>query len=139
MPKGVKNARHHSSKRLAREIEVEEPGTSQYARVTSMLGNGRMRVTCSDGSDKLARIRGNMRRRDYIHIGDMVLVTLRDFEADKVDVVFKYSNAEACQLQRYDANFARLALNSAFDDEEGADDVVVFAEDDSAPVDLSTI
>lgn len=112
MPKGVKTARKAACKReRARELAVEEPGISLYARVTTMLGNARMRVLCSDNSEKLAHIRGNMRRRDYIQPGDMVLVTLRDFEQGKVDVVFKYSGTEASQLIKYDPSFARLALS----------------------------
>lgn len=126
MPRGVKNAR---DKRAVREAAVEEPGASLYGRVTSMLGNGRMRVSCSDGSERLARIRGNMRRRDYIRAGDMVLVSLREFQQDKVDVVFKYSSAEAAQLQKYDTTFARLALEHGGRDGD-EEDVVVFAEED---------
>ncbi|WIA10833.1 hypothetical protein OEZ85_010999 [Tetradesmus obliquus] len=133
---GVNRARK-PCKRDARELATEEPGTSLYARVTDMLGNGRMRVVCSDGSGRLARIRGNMRRRDYIHAGDMVLVTLRDFEQGKVDVVFKYSAAEAAQLQKYDASFARLATAAAASatagggtaDDGDAGDCIVFAEE----------
>lgn len=147
MPKGVRSARGSAQHRRAvRDIEVETPGTSMYAKATTILGNGRMRVACSDGSERLARVRGSMRRRDYVRAGDMVLVTLRDFE-DKVDIIFKYRPAEVAQLQRYDAGFLRLvagqepgslAAAGGGGGEQDNDDCVVFADEDVAP-DLSLI
>jgi hypothetical protein len=80
-----------------------------------------------------------MRRRDYIHVGDMVLVSIRDFEPDKVDVVFKYSLAEAAQVQSYDMGFARLAMAQGGDGNNADEDMVVFADSEGAVLDLSLI
>ena len=51
----------------------------EYAVVLKMLGNGRMEVDCQDGVKRMARIRGKLRKRVWIIIGDLVLVSLRDF------------------------------------------------------------
>jgi translation initiation factor 1A len=109
-----------------------------YARVLSMLGNGRMQVACSDGSERLAKIRGNMRKRDYIRVGDLVLVTLRDFQESKVDVVFKYTLAEIRLLQRYDKDFVRL-LNAGADADEEEASFVTFGCAEEADIDLAVI
>jgi translation initiation factor 1A len=134
MPRGVKNARN-TDKKKGREVPMEEPGQSLYALVQATLGNGRMTVLCSDGSERLARVRGNMRRREWIRVGDMVLVGLRSFQEDKVDIVFKYTPAEVAQVQQYDPFFARLSMSNGgrpegLMDEEDCGNDVLFADDD---------
>lgn len=63
----------------------------------------------------------------------MVLVSLRDFQEEKVDIVFKYTPAEVAQVQQYDPSFARLSLSNGgrLDglEEDGGDDVM-FADDE---------
>jgi initiation factor 1A len=61
-----------------REMLFKEDG-QVYGRATAMLGNGRLRAKCDDGVERLCKIRGSMRRREFVHVGDLVLVALRDF------------------------------------------------------------
>ncbi|CAE7809314.1 tif11 [Symbiodinium sp. CCMP2592] len=46
-----------------------------------MLGNGRCDVQCVDGVKRLCHIRGKMRKKVWCNQGDIVLVSLRDFQA----------------------------------------------------------
>ena len=39
---------------------------------------------------KLGSVRGNMMRRNYVNAGDIVLVSERDFEKSKVDIIHVY-------------------------------------------------
>jgi translation initiation factor 1A len=41
---------------------------------TQMLGYDRLRVKCTDGNERLCRIRGKMKRRVWIRVNDVVLV-----------------------------------------------------------------
>merc|ERR1712169_163223 len=50
---------------------------------------------CFDGEKRLAHIRGKMRKKVWINQGDIVLLSLRDFQDDKADVIQKYSSDEA--------------------------------------------
>lgn len=66
-----------------------------------MLGNGRLEAMCFDGSKRLANIRGKLRKKVWINQGDIILLSLRDFQDDKGDVILKYSAEEARSLKSY--------------------------------------
>ncbi len=95
-----------------------------YGRVTRMLGNGRLLAKCSDGRERQCRIRGNMRRREWVRLGDTVLVSLRPFDDDKADVIHKYEAQDVAKLARQGEDI-RIAA-----EEEDTDDIVRFAGED---------
>ena len=45
-----------------------------------LLGFDRVLVKCQDGHERLCRIRGKMKRRVWIRLGDVVLVSPWDFQ-----------------------------------------------------------
>lgn len=53
-----------------------------------------MEAQCFDGTKRLAHIRGKMRKKVWINQGDIVLLSLRDFQDDKADVIVKYTPDE---------------------------------------------
>lgn len=68
---------------------------------TKMLGYDRVMVKCQDGRERLCRIRGKMKRRVWIRVGDVVLVSPWDFESDKRgDLFWRYTRAQAEDLRR---------------------------------------
>jgi translation initiation factor 1A len=81
----------------------------QFAVVKVMLGNGRMSVLCEDNIERLAKIRGSMRKgpkKTIVNKNDLIIVSSRDFE-DKVDVLHKYTHEEASMMFRnYDISDA---------------------------------
>lgn len=79
-----------------RALEEPEEGQS-YAIAQDLIGNGRLRVLCSDNVVRLAKIRGSLRKSSHkiiIEKNDLILISFRDFEPDKVDVLHKYSYDE---------------------------------------------
>lgn len=72
----------------------------EYAQITKMLGNGRVDASCFDGVRRIAHIRGKMRKRVWINQGDIVLVSLREFQDEQADVIVKYSPDEARALKQ---------------------------------------
>lgn len=83
-----------------RELVTPEEG-QEYGFVKDMLGNGRINVYCEDGKTRVGRIRGSMRRFKHkviIGAGDIILISRRDYEDDKVDVIHKYTFEEANSL-----------------------------------------
>jgi translation initiation factor 1A len=66
-----------------------------------MLGNGRVEAQCFDGVKRLALIRGKLRKKVWINQGDIVLLSLRDFQDEKADVIQRYNPDEARQLKSY--------------------------------------
>ena len=91
---GKKRTNRHEKHRA-----LEEPEEGQtYAIVQELMGNGRLKALCSDNQSRLAKIRGSLRKMSnkiIIEKNDLILVSFRDFEPDKVDVLHKYNYEEA--------------------------------------------
>jgi len=66
-----------------------------------MLGNGRLEAMCFDGVKRLGNIRGKLRKKVWIAQGDIILLSLREYQDDKGDVILKYSADEARALKAY--------------------------------------
>lgn len=99
----------------------------EYARVMAMLGNNRVRARFGDKAERLCRIRGSMRRRMWVNVGDTVLVAMRDELADDVgDIVYRYLPADVQRLHR----LGEPVHIAADDDEERMDEMVAFEMSD---------
>jgi translation initiation factor 1A len=142
-----------------------------FAYVMKVLGNCRVLVLCDNGTEAIGVIRGSMRRfnkRVLIETGDIVAVSMREFQTNKVDIVHKY-NAEQCKvlisnneisdtlINAYNkvgtsgtsgaACLANDADNILFDDSQhpveeavnGNGDVFVFNSEDEAEADCEDI
>merc|ERR1712110_217620 len=122
---------------VKKELEFKEDG-QEYGQVTRMLGNGRCEVACFDGVKRLCHIRGKMRKKVWVNQGDIVLVSLRDFQDEKGDIIVKYTSEEARNLKTYGELPDTVKINDT-DQLEGelSDDGVEF--DDAAGVDIDNI
>ena len=68
--------------------------------VNKILGSGRMLIQCQDGNDRICRVRGKMRRRNWVRDGDIVLISPWDFEFDKKgDIIYRYTRNQANHLR----------------------------------------
>lgn len=100
-----------------------------------MLGNGRVMAKFADGTEHQCRIRGTMRRREWVHVGDVVLVALRDdLAGDKADIVFRYQLPEVHRLRKL-GEAVGIALD---EDEANMDDIVAFEQDEHQQPEQST-
>jgi len=71
-------------RRLPEESEV-------LGRAEKLLGYDRIMVKCLDGPTRLCRIKGKMKRRVWIRVNDIVIVSPWDFQSDKRgDIVYRY-------------------------------------------------
>ncbi|CAO3582587.1 unnamed protein product [Absidia cylindrospora] len=125
--KGGKNRRRgkNENEDNKRELDFKEEG-QEYAQVLKMLGNGRLEAQCFDGVKRLAHIRGKMRKKVWINQGDIILLSLREYQDDKADVIQKYTPEEARQLKSYGElpDTAKINENETFGGEE--DDEIEF-------------
>ena len=89
-----------------RIIEYADEINSLYALVISPLGDCKFLVHCNDNIDRIGIIRGSLYKNNFITPGDLVLITLRDFEQvkanskERCDIVIKYQAGEIEQLKR---------------------------------------
>jgi translation initiation factor 1A len=88
-----------------KQILADKP-CQVYARVTRILGQGYLEAVCYEEKDqfvvhckRLCHIRGKMRKREWIKTNDIVLVSLREFELNKADVIHVYQKREATYLR----------------------------------------
>lgn len=90
-----------------------------------MLGNGRLEAACFDGEKRLAHIRGKLRKKVWINQGDIILLSLREFQDEKGDVILKYSADEARNLKAYGElpENAKINETDTFGGEGEGDDV----------------
>lgn len=124
MPRGVQSWRA-KARSAGREIQYKDGDMQVYGTVAQLLGNGRVSVECDDGIKRVCRIRGSMRKREWIHAGNVVLVSLRDDATDKGDVIFRYTDAEVVTLRRV-GEYVML------EKDEDNNDVEIFFEDPDA-------
>ena len=95
------NKRKKGKKQVVEDRELIYKGEmEEYAQVTKILGDGRFECQCCDGVKRIAHVRGKMRKRIWIANGDVVLVSLREFEDEKCDVVEKYKDYEVAKLKK---------------------------------------
>jgi len=68
--------------------------------VLKNLGYTRFTVKCQDGNTRMCRVRGKMKKRNWVREGDVVLVSPWDFDADKkADIIFRYTGNQAHWLR----------------------------------------
>jgi len=113
-----------------RPLPIKEEG-QEYAIVTKMLGNGRVSLKCMDGIDRLGKIRGKMRKRVWIKVEDYLLISLRDFQDEKADIIMKLRENEIRRLQK---------LKEIPDDNNNNDDCyIIFADEGDGDINLDEI
>ncbi|KAJ5699055.1 eukaryotic translation initiation factor 1A Y-chromosomal [Penicillium macrosclerotiorum] len=129
--KGGKNRRRgkNENDNEKRELVFKEDG-QEYAQVVKMLGNGRLEALCFDGEKRLAHIRGKLRKKVWINQGDIILLSLRDYQDEKGDVIMKYTADEARSLKAYGELPEHAKINETDTyGEQGFEDNVEFDED----------
>ncbi len=74
--------------------------TDVFGVATKLLGNDRVLVKCQDGYERVCRIRGKMKRRVWIRLGDIVLVSPWDFQSSqRGDLIWRYTKGQADLLR----------------------------------------
>ncbi len=68
--------------------------------VTSMLGANRVVVHCVDGVTRMCRIPGKIKKRIWIREGDVVIVVPWEFQTEKADVIWRYTQPQVDWLQK---------------------------------------
>jgi len=85
----------------------------EYAYVIKMLGNCRVLLVTNSGNECVGIIRGSLRKfinRVLIENGDIVVISKRDFQNNKVDIVHKY-NREQINLLISEKKLSNILLN----------------------------
>ena len=71
----------------------------EYAQITACKGNCRFDVKCFDGKERMAVMCGSMRKRQFVNLRQVVLVSLRDFQDSVCDIIDSYDENGARKLK----------------------------------------
>ena len=121
-----KNVPKVEKKLIIKEDEQE------YGLVTKTLGNGRFSIRLNlQNKEVIGRLRGKFRKgsqkkKNWVDVGTVVLVSVRDFEDNNVDIIHVYDDAETRILKKngdivFDSNREEV-------EDTTEDDVFVFED-----------
>jgi len=136
-----------------KEVLFKEDDVHHYAMALKALGDRRFSLLCDDGTERIGKLRGNMRRSQFVGTGTIVLVAER-MEGDmKVDIFHKYPDVHVKMLRRYGEleelhsfhvkwqrdNGSGMTAVDAMTTDDLDDDLVVFEHDDDDTLILDNI
>jgi translation initiation factor 1A len=143
--KSYKNGKKNPEKQ---KVKFEPKGEDQdYARITKLLGNRRLLCFCNDGEERIGKIRGKLCKgthKEIIRVGDIVLISFRDFLED-ADADDNKSGLKVCDiLSKYDRADHRnikteKGIHRSLLSEEGEIDGIFDGEDDDEEEDEGEI
>ena len=140
MPNNKGGKRYKRNKNVVQENKniryKDEDDYQEYAQITKALGNGRFEVFCFDGKKRLAIICGKMRKRVFVNQGNIVLVSLREWQDSKCDIIEKYNESDVMKLkyQKLIPDFIKLERKNNADEDEIMDDNLGFTFTTEMPV-----
>jgi len=132
MPK--KSFKKNISEPKSRTLEQKEDGT-EYAVVQKALGSSRFLVKLNLSTKEIvASLRGKFRKggqkkKNMVEVGTVVLVGIRDFQPDTVDIIHVYTPEEARSLKK----------QGVLVEEVENSEQVVAPQDDDIPFDFEEI
>jgi translation initiation factor 1A len=126
-----KKVKKQSDDSIERLLILKEEN-QEYCQVTKLLGNSRTEGQCFDGKTRLCKIRGNLKKKKcWIKNGDIVIVSLRDFEDDKCDIIYVYHVKEIKKLIKMGELPQTIKINELEAGEEINEDIGIdFKESD---------
>jgi initiation factor 1A len=132
--KNYKKSKHAPAAGTGRLVEAE--ADQMYGRVIKILGDRNMRVYCNDNASRICRVCGAMRKRVFVNLGDLVLISIRDLsnlnekekqeqlmktlkmkdkpmsqkEAERGDIIHKYQHEELSKLKKVEGINEKLFM-----------------------------
>jgi translation initiation factor 1A len=81
-------------------ISKEDKECQKYAVVERALGNNRFELKFLNGDTILGIKRKAIKRNQWINAGATVIVSLRDYQKDKCDIIHLYTDEESRKLRK---------------------------------------
>ncbi|MFG1519356.1 MAG: translation initiation factor eIF-1A [Thermoplasmataceae archaeon] len=94
------NNNYDSESETARVILPNRRKGEMFGIVEKLSGASRLTVMCEDGYTRSSRIPGKMKKRMWIREKDLVIVKPWEFQKEKADVEYRYTQTQANYLSR---------------------------------------
>ena len=132
---GKKHKRGKNHNNASKAIRYkDEKEDQEYAQIKKCKGNCRFDVLCFDGIERSAIICGAMRKRKFVKVDDIVLVSLRDFQDNVCDIIDSYDSSQARKLQSQGLfpDVIKLQEDNEFNEKEdlGVDFIDTISDDE---------
>jgi len=146
---GKKHKRNKSQNTSAKPLRYKEED-QQYAQIKKCQGNCRFQLFVFDGKERLGILCGAMRKRKFVNLMDVVLVSLREFEDEKCDIIDVYDDNEVRKLKQekeIPENIQLEEVNGFTGNDDGSYQPIISSDeeeeeetqfDDSFKVDMDT-
>ena len=93
-----KKGRKNIQKKTYSLDDLVKGPNEDYAFVTNRLGDGRFNVICGDKVTRLGIVRGKIRNSCRLDKGSLALISIREFEDSKCDILYEYSPDDVDKL-----------------------------------------
>jgi translation initiation factor 1A len=110
MPNRTGGKNYKKSKQTGSVVKpfLDKEPDQMYGRILRNLGGRNMLVYCNDNKIRLCHICGAMKKFNWLAIGDIVIISLRDFEKkpedksryEKGDILAKYESEHLSKLKK---------------------------------------
>ncbi len=139
--KGGKKSKNLARKNIGTDHSLKyedliKTDDQEYAKVLKINGGNRYDLLCYDNTNRLGISRGKI-NKTKVEIGTIVLISKRDFQDNKCDILHIYNNSEVLQLIYYgdiNESFAKVSESSnsndmiSFGTKEESDNEVAFED-----------
>jgi translation initiation factor 1A len=97
--KGKKKGKKRPGENTKRSLEIKGD-LEEYAKISKMLGDRRVISILPDSEEVICIIPGRFRKRCWMTLGDVILISNREFQDGRYDVIHKYKIDEIRQLEK---------------------------------------
>lgn len=156
MPNRTGGKNYKKSKQTGSLVKpfIDRQPDQMYARILRNLGGRNMLVYCNDNKIRLCHICGAMKKFTWLNPGDLVLISLRDFEKkpeagskeyEKGDILAKYDSEHLGKLKKLPDINQKLFMTletmdgtilAAIGEKAGKEDIKLPGEDDDAGIEF---
>jgi len=136
---GKSNRKYKNDSQAVKRELIFKDVDQDYGIVTKMLGNMRLEAQSMNGQKMQCLIRGKLKKKVWISVGDVVLISIRDFQEDKADVIHKYTLDESRLLRSYNEIPESFIVNASIATTDVQSEEVVEFNDDEDNIDVDDI
>ena len=106
--KGHKKKKNNSEESSSKQLLLID-SEQNYGKITLNLGSCRFELMDPTNKKYIGIVRGNMRKKIWIKVDDIVIFSHRSFQDNKVDIIHKYNDNDIpilIQMEQLTSNFA---------------------------------
>jgi translation initiation factor 1A len=133
----TKNKGKSLNKAPTKRTMIYKQDMEEYAQIIRMLGDRRVTVMFPNKEEFIAMIPGRFRKRCWMKVGDVVVVSRRDFQDSKMDILHKYTDDEVKILSK-EYEIPPFFLDTVTDP-TSLENVVAFEAEEEEDIDVNDI